>query len=148
MDVNLNKTILLIEDNPVFLKVIKHRLETGGFQVVSAEDGLVGLNLARKLRPDLIVLDLMLPSLDGHKVCRFLKFEKCLRNIPVLVLTSLDTEHDSALAKASHADAFMLKTVKPTVFLDVIHRLLDRAAQFDIEKIVFRGKEYDVEICR
>jgi DNA-binding response OmpR family regulator len=141
------QTILVIEDNPVFSKIIRRRLENDGFQVVEAEDGIAGLQLARQLRPDLIVLDLMLPILDGHKVCRLLKFDRNMRSIPVAIFTSRDTDHDAALAKASHADTFIAKTVKPAVMLDAVRKLIDHAEQFETEKIVFQGKEYDVEIC-
>jgi len=143
-----SRTILVIEDNPVFSRIIRHRLENDGFHVVEAEDGISGLSLARKIRPDLIVLDLMLPILDGHKVCRLLKFDRNLRSTPVAIFTSRDTDHDTALAKASHADTFIAKTVKPAVMLDAVRKLIDRAEQFATEKIVFQGKEYDVEICR
>jgi DNA-binding response OmpR family regulator len=148
MDASRNETILLIEDNPVFLKVIKRRFETDGYRVIAADDGLIGLRLARKLDPDLIVLDLMLPYLDGHKVCRLLKFDRNLRKTPVVIFTSRDTDHDATLAKASHADAFLAKTVKPEVMLDVVRHLLDRAARFETEKIVFHDRESGAGVLR
>jgi CheY-like chemotaxis protein len=145
VDATRNRTILLIDDNPVFIKVIKCRLETDGFRVITAEDGLSGLRLARRLNPDLIVLDLMLPYLDGHKVCRLLKFDRNMRRIPVVIFTSCDTDHDAALAKTSHADAFLAKTVKPALMLDVVRRLLDQAVFFVAGNPDFRARDCGIE---
>ena len=70
------KRILIIEDNVVFRKMLMLRLQSNGYETDFAEDGLAGLEKAQKTKPDLIFLDLMLPKMDGHKVCRLLKFDK------------------------------------------------------------------------
>jgi DNA-binding response OmpR family regulator len=121
---NRPKRILLIEDNTAFRKIMKLRLEAAGFHVLTAADGLSGLQTARQEKPNLIVLDLMLPRLDGQKVCRLLKFDYRYRHIPVVILTSRDLDEDEETAKRAHADAFIVKTVDSRVIIDIIHELL------------------------
>ena len=118
--------ILIIEDNRICLKLLKRRLETHGYSILTAEDGLEGLNIAKKEKPDLIILDLMLPGMNGHQVCRFLKFNKIYQNIPIIILTSRDLEKDKILAQHSKCDAFFIKTTKASVFMDVIEDLLKK----------------------
>jgi len=122
------KRILIVEDNPTYRKMLKMRLESSGYEVLTAQDGLEGLSAARKEKPDLIVLDLMLPGMSGHQVCRLLKYDRNFRHIPVVVLTSRDLEEDAELVKKSRGDAFMAKTTRAAIILDVIERLLERGA--------------------
>ncbi|MCD6116456.1 response regulator [bacterium] len=119
-----NKRILIVEDNPIFLKMVRARLENKGYSVTSAEDGLTGYTKALREHPDLIILDLMLPKMDGHKVCRLLKFNKKFHNTPVIILTSRDLEEDADLAKKNGADAFVVKTTKGEILMDVVSKLL------------------------
>ena len=139
------KKILIIEDNPQYLKAVEHQIGLEGFITFTSQDGLSGLNLARRLKPDLIVLDLMLPSMDGYKVCRFLKFDRRLRTIPIVVLTSLDTEADADLAKLTRADAFLVKTVRPAILRDVIRRLILNENHIENKKILFQGEGQEIE---
>jgi len=120
------KCIVIIENNPVFRKALKTRLEASGFRIFDAENGLDGLNTVRRANPDLVILDIMLPGLDGHKVCRMIKFDRKLSRIPVIVLTSRDLDQDATLAKQCGADAFILKTTRAPILLEVIRKLLDR----------------------
>ena len=76
--------ILIVDDEPDLLTVLKFGLEADGFDVIQASDGEQGLALARQHVPDLIVLDLMLPRMDGYKVCRALKFDERYRRIPIV----------------------------------------------------------------
>jgi len=120
--------ILIIEDNVTFRKMLKIRLESLGFRVSVAGDGLEGLNEARTVNPDLILLDLMLPNMDGHNVCRLLKFDQKYRHIPIVILTARDLENDADRAKEHGADAYIVKTTRHEIMLDVIQRLLARNA--------------------
>src|SRR5512136_1555849 len=114
------KRILIIENNSVFRKALKTRLEAAEFKILDAENGLEGLNTVRREIPDLVILDIMLPGLDGHKVCRMIKFDRKLSRIPVIILTSRDLDQDAALAKQCGADAFILKTTKAPILIEVI----------------------------
>jgi two-component system, OmpR family, response regulator len=126
---NEPRTVLIIEDNRIFAKVIRKRFECRGYRTEVAHDGLEGYALARETRPDLILLDLMLPGLDGHKVCRLIKFDKALRGTPVAILTSRDSDEDEALSKQARADAYLLKTVRPEVLLDVARDLMEKGGR-------------------
>ncbi len=118
------KLILIIEDNLSFLKVVKLKLEAMGYRVITAEDGLTGFNLAKSKKPDLIICDLMLPQMDGHKICRFLKYDKNYKDIPFIVLTSRDMDKDKDLAKNCGADEFLVKTVSHKILVEVIGGLI------------------------
>lgn len=83
--------------------------------------------MARTRNPDLVILDLMLPRLNGHQICRLLKFDHKLSRIPVIVMTARDSDKDAELAKQSRADAFIIKTVHLEVVLDIIEKLLRKS---------------------
>ena len=118
--------ILIIDDNASFRKTFRLRLSKQGFEVIVANDGLEGLNSVRKEHPDLVITDIMLPGLDGHKICRMIKFDKNFMHIPVIVLTSRDLDEEADLAKRCNADAFIVKNTRTPIVLNVIKRLLER----------------------
>jgi DNA-binding response OmpR family regulator len=124
-----SKTVLIIEDNHMFAKVLRKRFECRGYRTEVASDGLEGYARARELKPDLILLDLMLPKLDGHKVCRLIKFDKNLRKTPVAILTSRDSDDDEAISRAARADAYLLKTVRPEVLVEVAENLMEKGGR-------------------
>ena len=123
------KRILVIEDNKVYCRILRLWLESNGYQILVCHDGLDGLNTAKKEKPDLIILDLLLPSLDGHKVCRLLKADRNFNTIPVVIFTSRDLNADEVLAKQCGADAFVVKTVQSEVILNTIRGLLTATRQ-------------------
>lgn len=119
-----NKKILLIEDDADIVKTTAVFLESEGFKVISVADGIEGLHKARVENPDLIVLDIMLPNLDGYKICRMLKFDKNYKHIPVVLFTALAQDLDKHLAKEVGADAFIAKPFEPSVLIEKIKELL------------------------
>jgi two-component system, OmpR family, alkaline phosphatase synthesis response regulator PhoP len=121
------KTILLIEDNPASIKFITVHLNRNGYRTFVAENGFTGLQKAREIRPDLILLDIMLPDLDGHKLCRMIKFNRELKQIPVAMFTSRDTEEDAELAQRCGANAFILKTTHIDIILETVKRLIQQS---------------------
>lgn len=123
-----SKTILIIEDSAASIKYIRSHLEKEGFRTVVAENGFTGLNKVREVRPDLVLLDIMLPDLDGHKLCRMIKFNRAYKDIPVAMFTSRDTEEDAELAKKCGADAFILKNTHIAIVIETIRRLVSRPA--------------------
>jgi DNA-binding response OmpR family regulator len=104
------KSILIIEDNLKFSKLMKMRLEMEGFDVRPVVNGLDGLNAARTFKPDLILLDIMLPELDGHKISRLLKRDRCFGTIPIIMLTSRDHDKDKELASDTGVEDYLVKT--------------------------------------
>ena len=101
------KTILFIEDDPLVLKLYKGRLEREGFRIESAEDGLVALELLPKIRPDLVLLDLMLPKLHGLEVLKFIRADVNLKGTPVIVLSNAYMEGlaSKAIGAGANKDA-------------------------------------------
>ena len=120
----MKKKILLVDDEPIVLEPLKERLEKEAFEVISSSQGLEALNLARKESPDLIVLDLMLPSVDGFKICRLLKFDEKFKNIPIIVLTGRRREGDKSLAEEVGADSYISKPFETPFLMGKINELL------------------------
>ena len=122
------RRILLVDDEPSIIKVISKRLETSGFEVIVAMDGAEALAKAASERPDLIILDLMLPELDGYQVCSQIRQEKGSRDIPVVVIFSgVGKEEDGALCQQLGANAYVTKTDGTPVLLQKINALLGEA---------------------
>lgn len=103
------KTILFIEDEPTLQKTLGLALEQEGYEVKAALDGEIGLRLAKEIKPDLILLDLILPKLDGFEVLDVLKKEEATKNIPVIVLTNLESSQDIEKALALGATTYLVK---------------------------------------
>ncbi len=118
------KKILLVEDEPDLAAAVKIRLEMKGYQVSIACDGQEALNKARSESPDLMILDIMLPKMDGYKVCRMLKFDEKHKNIPILMFSARAQEKDKELAKECGADDYLVKPFEPDILLGKIKKLL------------------------
>ncbi len=103
------KKVLIIDDEVDLVETIRFPLELEGFRVLAAYNGEEGLSQARNERPDLILLDLMLPKLDGYKVCRLLKFDERYKHIPIFMLTAKTQEKDKILGKETGADEYFTK---------------------------------------
>jgi DNA-binding response OmpR family regulator len=118
--------ILIVEDNPQTVKLIKFILEKEDYSTISAKDGEEGLQMAREKKPDLIVLDLMLPGMDGYRVCEILKANPNTKEIPVLVLTALDTGADFEKALEKKADWYITKPFEPQHLLKRVNYLIEK----------------------
>ena len=103
------KKILIVDDEVDLVETVRFPLELEGYQVLVSHNGEDALNQARKEKPDLILLDLMLPKLDGYKVCRLLKFDEKYKHIPILMLTAKTQEKDKILVKETGADEYITK---------------------------------------
>lgn len=103
------KRILVVDDELDLVETVRFALELEGYEVLVAHNGEEALNLARKESPDLILLDLMLPKLDGYKVCRLLKFDERYKHIPILMLTAKTQEKDKAMGFETGANEFITK---------------------------------------
>src|SRR6185437_13383654 len=99
--------VLVVDDEPSIVTLLKFNLEKAGFSVITAEDGKIGLEMAMEEKPDLIVLDLMLPGMDGMDVCKTLRQEKV--KTPILMLTARDDEFDKVLGLELGADDYLTK---------------------------------------
>ncbi|RXT04776.1 response regulator transcription factor [Ammoniphilus sp. CFH 90114] len=119
--------ILVVEDELSISTLIKFNLEKAGYTVTTAMDGKEGLEIARRELPDLIVLDLMLPLMDGMEVCKTLRMEK--NNTPILMLTAKDEELDKILGLELGADDYMTKPFSPREVLARVRAILRRSKQ-------------------
>jgi DNA-binding response OmpR family regulator len=118
------KRILIVDDEGDLRSMMRFRLEALDYDIVEAADGQEGLNRARSDRPDLIILDLMLPKIDGFKVCRMLKFDEKYKNIPIIMFTARAQKKDEKLGKEMGADAYITKPFEPEVLLNKIKELI------------------------
>src|SRR5580765_9007762 len=119
----LTRTILVVEDEPPIADAVATRLRSEGFEVTIAADGPAGVRLCERLRPDLVVLDLMLPGLDGLDVCREIQRE---RPVPVLMLTARDSETDLVVGLEVGADDYLTKPFSARELVARVHALLRR----------------------
>ncbi len=124
--------ILVVDDESDLVSVLRIGLQIEGFQVIDAADGEEGLRRAQREKPNLMVLDLMLPKLDGYKVCRALKFDDRYKSLPIVVLSARSGEQDRKLAFDMGADAFISKPYDMAELVRMIRAKLripsDRAA--------------------
>ena len=105
---------------------LKVNLErTGKYKVAIAYDGQQGLELSQKLYPNLIISDLMLPKLDGYKICRILKFSSKYKHIPIIIYSGRDSEGDKKVTEACRADAYIVKTMGQDVLMDRIAKIFN-----------------------
>ncbi|HQO57990.1 MAG TPA: response regulator [Candidatus Omnitrophota bacterium] len=118
------KKILVVDDEPDFVHSLSLRLSNSGYQVVTAFDGLSALETAKRERPDLMVLDIMMPKLDGFNVCRMLKFDNKYKDMNVILLTARAGEETRRLGKQVGADACLTKPHDDTFLLKLMKELL------------------------
>lgn len=121
------KRLLVVDDEESIVTLLQFNLEQAGYEVETASDGAQGLELARQNKYDLIVLDLMLPEMDGIDVCKQLRLSKV--HTPILMLTAKDDEFDKVLGLELGADDYMTKPFSPREVVARVRAILRRAAQ-------------------
>jgi DNA-binding response OmpR family regulator len=139
----VQRRIAVIEDESTIAAAVAARLRAEGFEVETAADGLTGVELCRTFRPDLVVLDLMLPRLDGLEVCRRIQRE---RHVPVLMLTARDSETDLEIGLAVGGDDYLTKPFSPRELVARVRALLrraERAPERSTEPVRAGGLEVD-----
>lgn len=124
----MNRTILVVDDDKKIVDLVSLYLKRDGYSVVAAYDGREALDLARRKHPDLIVLDLLLPELDGTDVCRLLRAES---HVPIIMLTARSTDDDKLTGLDIGADDYVTKPFNPRELMARIRAVLRRAAPPD-----------------
>jgi two-component system response regulator VicR len=119
----MSAKVLIVDDEPPIIDVLSYNLARANYEVVVARDGEQALTLARREQPDLIVLDLMLPKLDGLEVCRALRRE---RDVPIIMLTALDAEIDRVVGLELGADDYVVKPFSVRELMARVKNLLRR----------------------
>lgn len=132
------KTILVADDSPTIVEIMSFMLTGMGYEVETASDGVEAIERIHHVRPDLILLDIEMPRMNGYQVCRLIKADRLTRGIPVLILTSRDLASDRFWGMATGADAYVVKDLEDETLFAQIERLLDESegkadagAQFD-----------------
>ena len=120
------KKILVVDDEVDLVETVRFPLEMEGFDVLVSYNGEDALNQARKEKPDLIILDLMLPKLDGYKVCRLLKFDERYKHIPILMLTAKTQEKDKTLGMETGADEYITKPFEMDYLMEKVKAYLNK----------------------
>jgi DNA-binding response OmpR family regulator len=118
------KRILVIDDDPVQIRLLEKRLGESGYAVSTATEAAEGLQAAMDEYPDLIILDVMMPIINGYNLCQLLKNDKKHKNIPIVMLTSRDKEKDKEIGHDVGADAYLIKPVDMPVLLTKIQEFL------------------------
>lgn len=124
----MNKIILVVDDEPDILEMIRYHLEKNGYDVRTAGDGESALKLCQQEPPDLMILDIMLPGIDGHHVCYRLKSNDALRHVPVIMLTAKSEETDEVVGLKIGADDYITKPFSPRILLARVEAILRREA--------------------
>ena len=122
------RRILIVEDHPLNRKLLHDLLEAHSYEILETGDGLEALNLARRFRPDLILMDLQLPDVSGLEVTRWLRREPGMTTTPIIAVTAFAMREDERLALASGCDAYLAKPISIVRVLDTVAALLGRAA--------------------
>jgi DNA-binding response OmpR family regulator len=120
----MQELILVVDDEPQIVRLARDYLEKNGFRVVTAADGQTALSAARREKPDLIVLDLLLPKMDGREVCRALRRES---DVPIIMVTALSEETDQVSGLELGADDYITKPFSPRTLVARVRALLRRA---------------------
>lgn len=120
------RRILIVDDEPHIVTMLKSRLTANGYEVITAVDGQEALEKARSEMPELVILDLMLPKLNGYKVCRMLKFDEKYRHIPIIMFSARAQESDQKMGMETGADAYVVKPFRAEELLKKIGELLNK----------------------
>lgn len=120
-------TVLIADDESDIVETLQFMLESEGFEVLTAYDGEEALKLARTAFPDIILLDVMMPKINGYKVSRLLKFDKKFQNIPILMITARSQEEDKLIGEETGADEYITKPFEITQVIDLINMYLKRS---------------------
>ncbi len=127
----LKKRVLIVDDDPVFVRILQADLRVAGYEVLAANDGYRGIETAQKELPDLIIMDIMMPGMDGHKTSELIKESHLTADIPIIYVTAKDGLLDEELAIEIGADYFLKKPYEPDVLLSIIEKSLQAKEQRD-----------------
>ena len=120
----MGKTILIVEDEPKNMKLTRDLLKISGYETIEAVDGKQGVEKAKSAKPDLILMDIMMPKMDGYAACSEIKADQTTKHIPVVMLTAVGFELNKKLAKHMGANGYVTKPFNRQQLIDAITPLL------------------------
>lgn len=121
----MTRRVLVVDDELYIRNILDFALHSEGYEVITAADGEEALKQAVDLLPDLIVLDVMMPKLDGFEVCRAIKGKDETKHIPVILLTARDKDADRERGKDVNCDAYLTKPFSPNKLAQMVHQFLN-----------------------
>ncbi len=116
--------ILVVDDEINITQILQFSIGAEGYEVITAQNGEEAIDKARREQPDLIILDIMMPRIDGYEACRILKANPMTKNIPVVLLTAKGRDIDKRLGQEVGAIDYIVKPFSPNKLIDKIHKLL------------------------
>jgi two-component system, OmpR family, alkaline phosphatase synthesis response regulator PhoP len=128
------KKILIVDDEPDILEFLQYNLQKEGYQVVTAPDGRAAIAIAEKEKPHLILMDIMMPELDGVEACRVLRSKKEFADTPIAFLTARDEDYSQITALDVGGDDYITKPVRPRILISRINALLRRSERVSNEE--------------
>tara|TARA_B100000902_G_scaffold399870_1_gene473203 strand:+ start:31629 stop:32300 length:672 start_codon:yes stop_codon:yes gene_type:complete len=131
-----NKRILLVDDEKDILEFLSYNLEKEGYDVMTANNGIIGLDLAIKYKPDLIILDVMMPEMDGIEVCEKIRNTSDLQHILILFLTARSEEYSELAGFGAGADDYITKPIKPKLLISRVNAILKRTRNADSSSVI------------
>jgi two-component system phosphate regulon response regulator PhoB len=120
----MGKTILIVEDEPKNMKLTRDLLKISGYETIEAVDGKQGVEKAKSAKPDLILMDIMMPKMDGYAACSEIKADQTTKHIPVVMLTAVSFDLNKKLAKQMGANGYITKPFNRQQLIDAITPLL------------------------
>ena len=138
-------SILIVEDDPDILKLLAYNFRTGGYDVRTCETGTEAINMVRQRLPDLVLLDLMIPEVDGLEVCKGLKSNPATKHIPVIMLTAKGEEVDRIVGLELGADDYVVKPFSPRELMLRARAVLRRATAEPVAETVWQNEGLRVD---
>ena len=144
----MKEKILIVEDDKDIIKMLEYNLKKEGYKVVAAQDGEDALDLALRQYPNLILLDLMLPGINGLEVCKTLKKETKTASIPIIMLTAKSQESDKIVGLELGADDYVTKPFSPRELIARIKAVLRRATEKEKLPEIFQTQDLKIDFAR
>lgn len=120
----MSKTVMIVEDNELNMKLFNDLLEAFGYQTMKTRDGRVVLDMVRRQRPDLIIMDIQLPEISGLDITRSLKSDESLADIPVVAVTAFAMRGDEQRIRAEGCEAYLSKPISVQTFIETVRRFV------------------------
>ncbi len=132
--------ILVVDDDPMVTRLVRINLELENFEVEEAWDGKTAMRMMRENRPDLLVLDIMMPQMDGWEILKQVREDRELGDLPVVVLTAKVQEEDIARGWRMGADGYIVKPFNPVILADALRKVLEASPE---ERLALRNQEIE-----
>ena len=140
------KKILIVDDEKDILEFLSYNLKKEGFSIYTASDGLEGLEKTKKIKPDLIIVDLMMPKMNGIEMCENIRNDKKLSSIIILFLTARSEDYTQIAALDSGADDFIKKPIKPKLLISKVKSVMRRfSLSKNLKNYIHKDVELDIE---